>query len=35
MGKNPRLALVAVARKALEIIFHILKTGEEYVPLTS
>ncbi|MCL4407581.1 MAG: IS110 family transposase [Thermotogae bacterium] len=34
-GKNPRLALVAVARKALEIIFHILKTGEEYVPLTS
>ncbi|PMP80137.1 MAG: hypothetical protein C0176_02995 [Mesoaciditoga sp.] len=34
-GKNPRLALVAVARKALEIIFHILKTGQEYVPLTS
>jgi len=34
-GKNPKLALVAVARKALEIIFHILKTGEEYVPLTS
>ncbi|MCL4407389.1 MAG: IS110 family transposase, partial [Thermotogae bacterium] len=34
-GKNSRLALVAVARKALEIIFHILKTGEEYVPLTS
>jgi len=33
--KNPKLALVAVARKALEIIFHILKTGEKYVPLTS
>ncbi len=34
-GKNAKLALVAVERKSLEIIFHILKTGEEYVPLTS
>jgi len=31
--KNPKLALIAVAKKALEIIliiFHILKTGEKY-----